>query len=170
MSTEIQVRDVSQPSYFGGGDLLSRLDPTHEWGSQAEVTLYLDRCQVDTPDPLVQRVWNEVLLRRKSFAKVVDFGAGDGRFARYGHYTSYTGVEIDGQRCLAAVLPNNAKLIHSCAFSLTINDADLCIGKAGTPKQSSKSWAMHEVSRTSDGTISGIEGHSTHRPAILWRS
>ena len=128
MSTERQIRDVSQPPLLSGGDLLSRLDPMHEWGSEAEVTLYLDRCQVDTPDPLVQHVWKEVLLRRKNPSKVVDFGAGDGRFARYGHFASYTGVEIDGQRCLAAALPKNAKLIHSCAFSLTIGDADLCIG------------------------------------------
>jgi hypothetical protein len=128
MATGIQIRDVLQPLPIGGGDLLSRLDPTHEWGSEAEITLYLDRCQVDTPDTLVQRVWNEVLLRRKKISKVVDFGAGDGRFARYGRFTSYTGVEIDGQRCLAAVMSNNAKLIHSCAFSVTISDADLCIG------------------------------------------
>jgi hypothetical protein len=128
MSTEVQIREVLQPLVLSGESLLSRLDPTHEWGSEAEVTLYLDRCQVDTPDALVQHVWKEVLLRRKSISKVVDFGAGDGRFARYGPFTSYTGVEIDGQRCLTAALPKSAKLIHSCAFSLTINDADLCIG------------------------------------------
>jgi hypothetical protein len=128
MSTEFQIREVLQPLVLGGENLLSRLDPTHEWGSETEVTLYLDRCQVDTPDAVVQRVWKEVLLRRKKISKVVDFGAGDGRFAHYGRFTSYTGVEIDGQRCLAAVLPNNAKLIHSCAFNLTISDADLCVG------------------------------------------
>lgn len=128
MSPELQIREISPSPPLGGGDLLARLDPTHEWGSEAEVTLYLDRCQVDTPDIVVQRVWKEILRRRRSFAKVVDFGAGDGRFAQYGKFDSYTGVEIDGERCLVAELPRNAKLIHACAFSLTVADADLCIG------------------------------------------
>ena len=71
MSTEFQIREVLQPLVLGGENLLSRLDPTHEWGSETEVTLYLDRCQVDTPDAVVQRVWKEVLLRRKKISKGV---------------------------------------------------------------------------------------------------
>jgi len=120
--------NVSEATALYQGALLSRLDPNHEWGSEAEVTLYLDRCQVDTPDGLVKKVWSEVLRRRERVGKVVDFGAGDGRFSREGRYQQYMGVEIDGHRCAVSELPINAKLIHACAFSQIITDADLCIG------------------------------------------
>ena len=109
-------------------DLLVRLDPTHEWGSNAEVNLYLDRCQVDTPEQVVKKVWEEISTRRTKLTKVVDFGAGDGRFARYGEFGTYIGVEIDGWRCMKATLPANAKLIHSCVFNVAIADADACVG------------------------------------------
>lgn len=90
-------------------------------------SLYLDRCQVDTPDRFVQEVWRHVLDRRKAIGTVVDFGAGDARFARYGKYEQYVGYEVDPLRC-AAVLPENARLIKSCAFSSDVQNASLCLG------------------------------------------
>jgi type I restriction-modification system DNA methylase subunit len=63
---------------------------------------------------------------RESIGRVVDFGAGDGRFARFGQYASYHGYEID--ETLVAPLPTNAHLVNACAFSTPINDADICIG------------------------------------------
>ena len=128
MSPEQQINGVAASAAQANAALLSRLDPSHEWGSEAEVNLYLDRCQVDTPDLLVQRVWKEVLIRRLEPGKVVDFGAGDGRFAQFGRFNRYVGVEIDGERCSVAAFPKNARLIHSCAFSVDICDADVCIG------------------------------------------
>ena len=58
----------------------------------------------------------------------MDFGAGDGRFAKGGIFQTYIGYEIDQERCTGARLPNNATLLNRCAFSDEISDADLCIG------------------------------------------
>lgn len=105
---------------------LARL--TSGWGSRSEVSLYLDRCQVDTPVELVSATWRHVQQYRPKIGKVVDFGAGDGRFSKFGRYTQYVGYEIDGVRCREAQLSPNAQLVNKCAFSETIVDADLCIG------------------------------------------
>lgn len=101
---------------------------TKNWGDWKAVSLYLDRCQVDTPDDLVSATWAHVFQKRKNVGKVVDFGAGDGRFAKGGVYAEYVGYEIDELRCRDALMPSNAKLVNSCAFSNEIVDADLCIG------------------------------------------
>jgi hypothetical protein len=101
---------------------------TKDWGDWHTVSLFLDRCQVDTPDELVKATWRHVKQLRASIGKVVDFGAGDGRFARGGAYQAYVGYEIDEARCQGASLPINAALINRCAFSDDISDADLCIG------------------------------------------
>jgi hypothetical protein len=101
---------------------------TQEWGSVEAVTLYLDRCQVDTPDDVVAAVWRHVAERRQHLLKVVDFGAGDGRFALGGKYDSYIGYEIDLDRCTTSKIPPRARLVNRCAFADVISDADLCIG------------------------------------------
>lgn len=90
--------------------------------------LYLGRCQVDTPHSVVREVWRQVKARRDSIYKVLDFGAGDGRFSLVGSYKDYIGYEIDANRFRGAVLPQNVKLLNRCAFSEDIHDADLCIG------------------------------------------
>jgi hypothetical protein len=101
---------------------------TRDWGEWDTVSLYLNRCQVDTPDPLVKATWAHVMALRAKVGKVVDFGAGDGRFARHGLYEKYIGYEIDADRCAGASVPLNATLVNRCAFSDEINDAALCIG------------------------------------------
>lgn len=101
---------------------------TSNWGSSKAVALYLDRCQVDTPHDVVAAVWKHVEQRRKRIAKVIDFGAGDGRFATAGEYEQYVGYEIDPRRCLTSKLPARASLVNACAFSDTVADADICIG------------------------------------------
>jgi hypothetical protein len=101
---------------------------TQSWGSWEDVSLYLDRCQVDTPDSLVRATWSHVAERRPKVGLVLDFGAGDGRFARHGVYDLYRGYEIDASRCETAVLPHNARLLKRCAFEVDQADADLCIG------------------------------------------
>ena len=101
---------------------------TSEWGEWESVSLYLDRCQVDTPDALVRATWAHVADARPNVGMVLDFGAGDGRFARYGAYDAYVGYEIDQDRCRDAVLPANAQLVNQCAFEDAIDDADVCIG------------------------------------------
>jgi hypothetical protein len=101
---------------------------TRDWGAWNTVSLYLDRCQVDTPPELVTATWKHVNSMRSKVGKVVDFGAGDGRFARHGNYSLYLGYEIDPDRCNNARLPSNAALLNRCAFSDEIDDADVCIG------------------------------------------
>lgn len=101
---------------------------THDWGEWNAVSLYLDRCQVDTPATLVAATWRHVTQFRKRVRKVVDFGAGDGRFAQYGRYSEYVGYEIDPLRSKGAKLPSHVRLINRCAFSDNIEDADVCIG------------------------------------------
>jgi hypothetical protein len=110
------------PRFRATDDALSAL------GMSAIATLYLDRCQVDTPHPLVQKVWDVVNEMRVGFEKVVDFGSGDARFAKYGRYESYVGYEIDPLRCSLNDLPGHAEIVNACAFSEDIHDADLCIG------------------------------------------
>ena len=90
--------------------------------------MYLGRCQVDTPIDLVESTWNHVSNSRRTVGKVVDFGAGDGRFARYGSYRQYVGYEVDSQRFRNVNLPPSAELRYRCAFSDVIDDADVCIG------------------------------------------
>lgn len=97
-------------------------------GVAPSASLYLDRCQVDTPEPLVKKVWDLVKDRRARIGKVVDFGAGDARFARYGQYDEYVGYEIDPGRCSLENLPPHAEIVNACAFSEEINDATLSIG------------------------------------------
>lgn len=101
---------------------------TRDWGAWRLVSLYLRRCQVDTPDTLVRATWRHVHDVRSRIGTVLDFGAGDGRFAHHGRYTKYIGYEIDDRRCADPHLPHNAELRQRCAFSEAIEDADLCIG------------------------------------------
>ena len=101
---------------------------TKGWGSWDSVSLYLQRCQVETPDSLVQATWRHIHESRPRVGKVVDFGAGDGRFSRHGRYRQYVGYEIDTAICSDAILPERASLINRCAFSDEIVDADVCIG------------------------------------------
>lgn len=101
---------------------------TRGWGAQRKVSLYLDRCQVDTPLDLVAATWRHVMDLRQSIKRVVDFGAGDGRFAIGGQYGTYLGYEIDKSRSNPLELPSNATIRNQCAFAEPTYDADLCIG------------------------------------------
>ena len=101
---------------------------TEHWGDRASVWSYLDRCRVDTPAKVVVAAWQRVrLFRTEGVGKVVDLGAGDGRFALGGCYRSYVGYEIDQDRSAETVLPAKAKLLTQCAFADDKSDADLCI-------------------------------------------
>ena len=110
------------PRFRAADDALAAL------GVAPLASLYLDRCQVDTPQPLVKKVWDLINERVKRIGKVVDFGAGDARFARYGKYAEYIGYEIDPERCSLENLPAHAEIVNACAFSEDISDAFLAIG------------------------------------------
>lgn len=129
------------------GDGLERL--TKAWGSRDAVNLYLDRCQVDTPTDIVAQVWKQVHRRRRRVGSVVDFGAGDGRFAQGGRYQQYVGYEIDPARSSSIQLPTNARLHQACAFTDQVADADLCIGNPPYVRNQDLpvGW-RHDASRT----------------------
>lgn len=91
-------------------------------------SLYLDRCQVDTPVSLVNRVWQFIRQRRQHVGTVLDLGAGDARFAQGEEFESYLGIEIDPSRSALARLPDNARLLHQCAFEAQLTSADICLG------------------------------------------
>lgn len=103
-------------------------DLTRGWGSRDAVSLYLDRCQVATPDRLVESLWTHVTSRRSRIGKVVDFGAGDARLACGGKFRQYVGYEIDPRRSRGIITAKNVSILHRCAFSDHLDDADLCVG------------------------------------------
>lgn len=119
--------------FFGAPDDATRVAAklhhlTRAWGDADDVALYLDKCQVDTPPAVVEASWRVVRARRRRLGKVVDFGAGDGRFALGGEFDSYVGYEVDPSRLGVSDLPCNATLLARCAFSEPVEDADLCLG------------------------------------------
>jgi methylase of polypeptide subunit release factors len=83
---------------------------------------------VDTPPDVVAEVWRQIRKRRKQIDHVVDYGAGDGRFALAGEFKTYTGFEIDPRRCTNASLPENATILNQCAFSAPLLMADVSVG------------------------------------------
>ena len=129
-----ESREVTE--HYGpltNGEATKRVSSTTEltgcWGDPVSVSSFLDRCQVDTPAEVVRSTWEHVRkLRPGKIGKVVDLGAGDGRFAQHGNYCSYIGYEIDSERCSEAQLPKNARVVNQCAFSELIADADVCVG------------------------------------------
>ena len=137
-------------------------DLTGCWGDPASVSSYLDRCQVDTPAKVVQSVWAHVgSLRPGGVGKVIDLGAGDGRFALHGCYGSYVGYEIDAERCSGARLPENATLVNRCAFTNLTADADVCVGNPPFVRNQDipRSWRayVHGVVRERTGVrVSGL--------------
>ena len=110
------------------GPFPSLAELTTPWGDWNTVSLYLDRCQVDTPTSVVEAVWSRVLQLRPTVGKVVDFGAGDARFAEGRDFREYVGYEIDHNRFDQASLPERAHVLARCAFTDDIRDADVCIG------------------------------------------
>ena len=103
----VEIMEIQQQSY----------PLTLNWRVWSTNLLYLDRCRVDTPSKLVKLAWEFVHRNRLEISKVVDFGAGDGRFATYGRFQFYIGFEIDTDRCVDANIPANAELHNCCAFS-----------------------------------------------------
>lgn len=89
---------------------------------------YLGKCQVDTPQSVVEALWRLLGDTGRNFETVVDYGAGDGRFSSAGDYGRYTGYEIDAARLPIGNLPANASMKHECAFTSTDGQFDLCVG------------------------------------------
>lgn len=92
---------------------------------------HLSRCQVETPPEIVELLWRLALERRESqvFARVLDLGAGDARFARVRHaYEEYLGLEYDKKKVRSAAVPAGASLRVADALAWKEGGFDLCIG------------------------------------------
>tara|TARA_B100000609_G_C17188755_1_gene421223 strand:+ start:159 stop:1481 length:1323 start_codon:yes stop_codon:yes gene_type:complete len=88
----------------------------------------LSSSQVATPLDVVDTFWSIVETYRAECGKILDLGAGDGRFALRGNYKRYDGIEIDKSRQPSNDLPKNAKIEYRCAFNHSGNNYDVCIG------------------------------------------
>lgn len=91
---------------------------------------HLGRCQVATPHDVVKILWDVALKLRPALRqhRVLDLGAGDARFARYGKYREYVGLEIDDSKLPADPLPKGARVERCDAMEFRDPNFDLCIG------------------------------------------
>ena len=91
---------------------------------------YLSRCQIDTPDKIVEFVWKLVKEYRRDIRSVLDLGAGSGNFSRSDVYDSYLGIEVDSKRLGDFQNENRKRILNQCAFFGEDfgGDFDLAIG------------------------------------------
>ncbi|KQQ96150.1 Eco57I restriction-modification methylase domain-containing protein [Massilia sp. Leaf139] len=93
--------------------------------------VHLASCQIETPHEVVDLAWGlaREARERSKFKNVIDFGAGDCRFAlRPEYFESYLGIERDCSRFQTAQLPPNARVVLGDALEKNYVDFDLCIG------------------------------------------
>ncbi|MGC4014456.1 MAG: Eco57I restriction-modification methylase domain-containing protein [Luteolibacter sp.] len=83
--------------------------------------------QVFTPEDVVEIFWKLVKHYRSSLNKVLDLGAGDGRFSKSDVFSEYLGIEIDDATPTRKI-PPNAKIIRGCAFEIATPGWDSVIG------------------------------------------
>jgi len=131
------------------------------------VSAYLDRCQVFTPEEWVQRLWKLIQARRASTGKVVEFGAGDGRFSHAGAFRTYVGYEVDAKLVRRAKLPKNAKLLQECAFSSNVKDADVCIGNPPYVRNQDLPEGWRETVASKLALRTGVNFRLGQRVAVL---
>ncbi len=74
-------------------------------------------CQVETPASLVEFVWQLIEERRDAIGKVIDLGAGDGRFATAGSFDEYVGYEIDQDKHPESPPHPRAEVRHECVLN-----------------------------------------------------
>ena len=86
------------------------------------------KCQVHTPYEIIRGYWDLLKEHRPTLGKVIDMGAGDGRFSSFGHYKKYDGVEIDIKGWQNINISKKAKLHSSCVFEFNGSKYDACIG------------------------------------------
>lgn len=89
---------------------------------------YFQKCQIYTPNSIIKKIWQMIHERQNYYEKVLDMGAGDGRFSQFGNYGQYLGIEIDKNSAIIPNMPSNASIINQCAFSFKESNFDLCVG------------------------------------------
>ena len=96
--------------------------------SKNELSYNLKRCQINTPHEVVIGFWELIKRHRDVLEKVVDIGAGDGRFSLRGNFSYYEGFEIDRRCQKLPKMPRNSIIRYGCAFDYPHNNYDACIG------------------------------------------
>lgn len=147
----IYSRQIGRPEADEGLANVGLEKAYRELGSRRAVALYLDSRRVDTPTDIVAELWVRVHERRERVGTVVDFGAGDGRFAAKPNYETHVGLEIDSLRCGRVALPDGAVLLNRCTLSEDIYDADVCSGNAPFVRNQDlrSDWRQHNSSSSS---------------------
>lgn len=107
---------------------LTDTTPRRKGFTATTATYDLGASQVPTPLPVVRFFWDLVQKHRPSLGTVLDMGAGDGRFSRYGHFKKYMGFEIDPSKIIAKNLRANASIQQGCVFATELGAFDACIG------------------------------------------
>lgn len=121
----------------------------------------LSRSQVNTPAEVVALFWKLVHEARPRLGNVLDFGAGDCRFANGGTFRHYIGIELDGARSAKADLPANGKLSHGCAFQHVEGEYDACIGNPPYVRHHDveSPWKENTVARLGAELGISLNGH-----------
>lgn len=133
----------------------------------------LSKCQVDTPETIVQFVWGQILARRLVVHTVADFGCGDGRFANFGTYDQYDGFEIDPARISGFISGANKRIHTGCAFELASpSHYDVCIGNPPYIKHHdlSSEWLVRIEQRLESMIDYVGDGRSNAYIYFLWLS
>lgn len=89
---------------------------------------FLHSCQVETPLYIVDGMWRIARTYKDKYQRVLDLGAGDGRFSRSGAFKQYVGYEIDSKRMPTRAPFGRIHIINKDAFSEYSSDFSLCIG------------------------------------------
>jgi hypothetical protein len=122
----------------------------------------LQASQVSTPPPIVSFYWQVLRRHRKKLGRVLDLGAGDARFARYGAFEQYVGVEIDRDVAQRAELPKKGQLRLGCAFAMQESDFDACIGNPPYVRHHhlEAPWKQETVDRLSRDLGIKVDAHA----------
>ncbi len=83
--------------------------------------------KITTPKNVVSLFWQLTHEQKDRFDRVLDMGAGDGRFARGGHYQNYVGIEIDPRKSAKLKL-QKVSYSHGCVFEHKKDNYSACIG------------------------------------------
>lgn len=90
---------------------------------------YLQSCQIETPEYIVEGMWRIAESYAPHFDKVIDLGCGDARFSKSSMYSHYTGYEIDSSKIPSQDhLRPNIDIINNDAFLSSGAEYSLCIG------------------------------------------
>ena len=131
----------------------------------------LDNCQVGTPPEVTSFTWKILKKYRKNFGRVIDFGAGDGRFSLRGTYNRYTGIEIDQKKKTINNLPKNAELKYGCMLDENAL-YDLSVGNPPYYRHHdiNRAWRKKAIDVISDETLTSINELCNLFVYFIWMS